>query len=327
MTKLGIVSIVIDAARTRPQRPLKEFFQRPRVPIRSMYLYRLLVNMVWFARNYLNYVIVMVTIFSIWRPWFFICLVTSSLVHLHHQDEGKSRVFKLLSILGCAWNYYQYGVLVPALLALFVVGGLVTHALLMPYTDEASELFEKLTKVEACNDSAFEAPSTPVAEYEGTNQFGPHQLSQPVPRVVSPAQLENAGERPTTTPTLFPVERGIPRLPGQQSTPLKLRSQSGNGWINGVDEPSSMDRPSSLAREGGGSGSNGGDSPRLLARDVQTVLTPALGAGPPGQTIVGSGGKKRKTAFLVKEGEDVSALGYASSLPADFGGGLRRRPK
>ena len=81
MTNLSIVAAVIDVARARPARPLREFFQRPQMPIREMYLYRFLVNLTWYARNYMNIVLIYIFLSALVYPLFLLNLAAAGLLH------------------------------------------------------------------------------------------------------------------------------------------------------------------------------------------------------------------------------------------------------
>ena len=81
MTNLSMVAAVIDVARARPARPLKEFFQRPQMPIREMYLYRFLVNLTWYARNYMNIVLIYIFVSALFYPLFLLNLASAGLLH------------------------------------------------------------------------------------------------------------------------------------------------------------------------------------------------------------------------------------------------------
>lgn len=167
MSRLAIVSIVLDAARTQPARPLSEFFVRPRLPIREVYMYRFLVNLVWFARNYLNAVLVVAVAASVVYPLFLLTLVTTLQVHLWRRSR-YAVLWKAAQLAGCVFTWAMYGAwpgVVTSATAMALIG---THAILTPYTDEASSLYDSAT---ADVDADGIAPSTPVTCYKSRVSF------------------------------------------------------------------------------------------------------------------------------------------------------------
>ena len=180
---LQLVTAVFDGALTQQPRPLAEFVLRPTMPIRENYLYRFLVNLLWFARNYLNAVLVAVLALVWWFPEFLACTVTALLVH-RCKSQGKlavSRGYKALQLALCVWCTYRHGVW-PGVLATVAIGGLVClHAVLTPYTDEASRYYDARMKAEAKVQpnvvDELARPRTPVMEYRPMDFPGSQPLS------------------------------------------------------------------------------------------------------------------------------------------------------
>ena len=112
--QLRMLGIVIDAATSQPARPLRDFMQSPRLPIREVYLTRTLINAVWFARNYLNIMLLFVLLFSYYWPLLLFVLVGAGCVHWRKRRGSKlslaaAKLFQIAASLGV---WYEYGILV-----------------------------------------------------------------------------------------------------------------------------------------------------------------------------------------------------------------------
>ena len=160
MTRLRVLSCIIDSAKTRPSRPLSEVFQRPKLPIREVYWYRFNINIVWFARNYLNLLFLWLLLGCIWLPYCLFPLVVALPLHLV-QKEHRRRILslKLLQVATTALVIWQHGVLRPVFLFVSCMVLISAHALLTAFDDESSEYYDKVVTERG---EVVQAPSTPV---------------------------------------------------------------------------------------------------------------------------------------------------------------------
>ena len=143
-SRLFAVAAIIDASTSRAPRPLSELFQRPRSPIREIYLHQLFINLVWFARNYLSFIMAFAVVASAFYPWFLLSLWCALATHWSLSRKSR-RLWKLGQVVASAWIVRQYGAMPPMLTAVVAMFPICTHALFTPYSDEASKLFEQVT--------------------------------------------------------------------------------------------------------------------------------------------------------------------------------------
>lgn len=162
MARLRVVAAVIDGAKQRPSRPLSEFVVRPAWPIREMYLDRFLINLVWFARNYLNFILIWAASASIYYPLFVLCLAGAAAVHLTRTSAKVRMGFKFAQFLSCVYIYWEYGLLPPLLTALTPMLIIALHATFTPYTDDALTYYNSI--LSNCGEECAE-PRTPVQTF------------------------------------------------------------------------------------------------------------------------------------------------------------------
>eukprot|EP00758_Cryptobia_borreli_P002428 Tbor_TRINITY_DN3022_c0_g2::TRINITY_DN3022_c0_g2_i1::g.17440::m.17440 len=81
MPKLAVLATIFEAVKTRPARPLREFFQAPQAPIREMYMYRFMVNLMWYARNYTNMALAWSMIVCMFAPIFSFNFIAAVALH------------------------------------------------------------------------------------------------------------------------------------------------------------------------------------------------------------------------------------------------------
>lgn len=63
-----VLGVVLEALWHRPRRPLYEMLQKPQLPQRDMYQYRVFVNLLWYAKNYLLLMLGWMAFFSLAYP-------------------------------------------------------------------------------------------------------------------------------------------------------------------------------------------------------------------------------------------------------------------
>lgn len=227
------MSVVLDAARTRAARPLSEFFQRPQLPIREVYMYRFLVNMVWYARNYLNIVFIVTFVAACFYPWFFLTLFTTLQVQLWHSSKYVN-LWKLLQLATCYYIYSIYGILPGAVTTICAMGLIAAHATFTPYTDEASRLYDELT-VDVSGSS--QGPLTPVTLYQARTSFeAPPVEGLPPTGAAEPSTIDEP-----TSPIL------LPSADEYKNRMLKRRKERSSKGEDVTDESESFACCSALA--------------------------------------------------------------------------------
>lgn len=225
MLRLRVLGAVIEAAKARAARPMREVFQRPQIPIRESYMYRFLVNTVWFARNYLNFVMLCAFVGVLFCPMFLLPLMGALQVHLaksrlraegaklniftpHPYDRhtGKTpktrgiyplrqrlilwfwKAFQLCAVILVTW---LYGPLAPFLTATIPVFFVAIHALITPYSDDASHFYDSILKRTDMEEEELDkaAPRTPVLGYTGKESDQLQTSSPDVPILHLPEDL------------------------------------------------------------------------------------------------------------------------------------------
>jgi len=199
--KLEILLVVLDAAVTREPRPLQEFFKWPALPIREVYITRMLINAVWFARNYMNVFLMCVLFAAVWYPFLILLLVLAVLVHWSKRLEqrrvaaGESgqtvivptpngpranapatgtstsstpaalpRILKILQFFACGGVLYAYGVFFMIVGCLVPTVAIAAHMVLTPYTDEASQAYEDALRGRGLQPPAPRSPTIDFAK-------------------------------------------------------------------------------------------------------------------------------------------------------------------
>jgi len=237
------------------------------MPIRENYLYRFLVNILWFARNYLNLVLLWVVLLAFWFPLFIVCTGAALKIHLSaKQAPGTASVplavwklVQLAAVFGCLVFYGPW----PGIISTSVVGGVIClHAIMTPYTDAASEFYDTVMRSHAdAAESADELarPRTPVMDYRGKEdpEFpgagGPNAGAMPAGMLPARAALaQSAHERARRHS--FTVEQATigKRTTLTQSLRRRGNTQSGPaaGSVNvgGMSVPVEMTKLSPLLR-------------------------------------------------------------------------------
>ena len=168
MSTLKLLNTICDGALAQDSRPLREFFVRPALPIRENYLYRLQLNILWFARNYLNIIIFFVTIASYWYPLFFVCCGAALKVHL--SQGVQNLLWNVIQLVTCIACIISYGIWPGLYLTLFIASIILCHAQFTPYTDQAFIYYQKhVGNGNDKGDGSFVPdvrPHTPVIEYK-----------------------------------------------------------------------------------------------------------------------------------------------------------------
>ncbi|KEG15217.1 hypothetical protein DQ04_00141050 [Trypanosoma grayi] len=162
---IRVLSTIWDASWEQPQRSPREFFIWPTFPIRYMYTTRLLVNLLWFSRNYLNLAFLISLLVVFFIPPCALVVAVSSSMHLMKRSapllsntpttniaddntvkkgSGRSLMaacLTLLQVLCCIFVWYRCGLLSIVLSIIIVTMPVLSHAFFAPYTDEAFELY------------------------------------------------------------------------------------------------------------------------------------------------------------------------------------------
>ncbi|ORC90316.1 uncharacterized protein TM35_000081140 [Trypanosoma theileri] len=163
-----VLSILWDASLGQQQRPSSEFFVRPSLPIRYMYMTRILVNLLWFSRNYFNWTLLISIVLVFFIPHSALILIISVSMHLIKRGtffrnvkngtdnntgvkmgNDRSIAIILLMILqfsSCIVVCYVCGILPVIGYAIVVVLPVIAHALFTPYTDDAFELYRTVLR-------------------------------------------------------------------------------------------------------------------------------------------------------------------------------------
>eukprot|EP00760_Papus_ankaliazontas_P037986 PhM_4_TR8807/c0_g1_i1/m.83672 len=145
-----------------------EFFKRPALPIATNYTYRYLTNIVYFSRNYLNIVTAGLLLFAAFHPMFFISLGVALQLHVGGAATATPlvqillRITQLVFLVALPFFTPHHSVLMIhfVIYVLFMIVIVSVHALVTPYTDEASGLLDSLLG------DQIEPPTTPVLSFE-----------------------------------------------------------------------------------------------------------------------------------------------------------------
>ncbi|KAF8288207.1 putative PRA1 family protein [Trypanosoma cruzi] len=160
---LHVLSALWSVSLEQPQRTPKEFFLRPAVPIRDVYTTRLLVNLLWFSRNYHNMAL-LISLFVIFcAPPCALIVTVSCIMHITkrytsrgtpstvsdatkktRRESGRSGIMVLLTLLQigcCIYVWYLCGFFSVVMCIATVATPIVAHAFFTPYTDDAFELY------------------------------------------------------------------------------------------------------------------------------------------------------------------------------------------
>ncbi|KAH9578179.1 Prenylated rab acceptor PRA1 [Trypanosoma melophagium] len=163
-----VLSILWDASLGQPQRPASEFFLKPSLPIRYVYMTRILVNLLWFSRNYFNWTLLISIVLIFFIPHSALILIMSVSMHLikrrslsrnvKSNTDKNTRVSKgnelsitiillmILQLSACVVVCYMCGIFPLIGYIIIVVVPVILHALFTPYTDDAFELYRTVLR-------------------------------------------------------------------------------------------------------------------------------------------------------------------------------------
>ncbi|ESL11274.1 hypothetical protein TRSC58_00979 [Trypanosoma rangeli SC58] len=161
-------SALWGASLEQPQRPLREFFQPPVAPTREVYTTHLLVNLLWFARNYYNLALLISCVVAICIPPYTLIVIVSCIMHIMkrymfrkslvttfdtamstRQENGRSVIMMLLMLLQiccCIYTWSLTGLFSIVICVAAVATPIVLHAFFTPYTDEAFKLYYEVLR-------------------------------------------------------------------------------------------------------------------------------------------------------------------------------------
>lgn len=185
MVLATVLEIICDQAMKRPARPLHECIAMPGLPIRENYMNRLVINLTWFARNYINLMLVATLVVLYWYPGFLITMLLTVNLHRTKAGSGARKALSLLQLATSAFNTWYWGFLPGFVFCTALVVVICGHAVLTPYTDEASTWYTQCMR-EAQVDDTFARPRTPVMSFEGET----YKDSDPPPRPPSMSGLD-----------------------------------------------------------------------------------------------------------------------------------------
>lgn len=202
--RLLLICAVIDVATSEKPRSLKEFLRRPRLPIREMYLTRVVINLVYFARNYLNFVLLFVAASAFVYPMVLLVLASAVALHVVKRkvaEDGTatappttisispsdtadigviaapphrpfSRVCqigaKVFQIAACLLVTQQYGFFTLLFVNATPMLVVAAHAALTPYTDDAMEHYESVMVAKGFHAPA---PRSPTKDFENVDKM------------------------------------------------------------------------------------------------------------------------------------------------------------
>ena len=223
--QIQMLGIVIDAATSQPARPLQDFFQAPRLPIREVYLTRTLINAVWFARNYLNIMLLFALLFSLFYPLLMLVLLAAGVVHWRKRRGLKRSLIiaKMLQAASSLFVWYQYGTLAVVFSCLVPSVIVAAHALFTPYTDEASSHYEHLLAMQGMEAPA---PRSPTILFQGKDKMFEEAVmeerkrQQELPRA-TPESPRTLKQSVTTTRKL---KKKVPLTSGPVSSSLPINT-------------------------------------------------------------------------------------------------------
>lgn len=242
--RLLLICAVIDVATSEQPRSLKDFVRWPRLPIREMYLTRVVINLVYFARNYLNFVLLFVAASAFIFPLVLLVLGAAIVLHMVKRTnvataaaavaEGgdaptneavaktENRISpqalqvgaKLLQVAACLLVTHQYGFFTLVSVSLFPMLIVAAHAALTPYTDDAMEHYES---VMASRGFHAPAPRSPTKSYENVDKMFQGAIVRP--GIADEAQGAASTSTLPSAPQLSP-RRAAKKLTPQHSTVL-----------------------------------------------------------------------------------------------------------
>lgn len=169
--RFQLICAVIDVATSEQPRPLREFFRRPYLPIREMYLTRVVINLVYFARNYLNVILVCIAACAFVYPSMVLVLVSSGAIHVAKRSAASQKAVSALQVVQfsmCVVVLQQCGLLAVLLVNAIPMMMVASHAAFTPYTDEAMAHYENVMKTKGFSAPA---PRSPTKGYEAVDKM------------------------------------------------------------------------------------------------------------------------------------------------------------
>ncbi|RNF26897.1 uncharacterized protein Tco025E_00860 [Trypanosoma conorhini] len=209
---LTAFSALWGASLEQPQRPLREFLLPPAVPIREVYTTHLLVNLLWFARNYYNLALLISFVVSICIPSYTLIVIVSCMMQLTkrymfrntlvtasdtakstREERGRSGIMVLLTLLQiccCIYVWSLTGLFSIVMCIAAVATPIVAHAFLTPYTDEAFKLYYEVLRAKdlpppmprspTCSFSSVDPAFDVLSNLEAFSMSPPHLSSERV---------------------------------------------------------------------------------------------------------------------------------------------------
>ena len=158
MSVFIILKILIESNLDSVCRPRYEFFRRPSLPTSGQFTYRLLINILYFLKNYTILLFCIAAILCTIAP---IGLVSLGIIFYLHSSRGKEwrHILRISQVTLLSYLISKHGVktvLILNSLCCLLIGA---HAMFTPYTDEASLLYDKLA---AKVNGPIPTPRTPV---------------------------------------------------------------------------------------------------------------------------------------------------------------------
>ncbi|KAG8347702.1 hypothetical protein ERJ75_000039100 [Trypanosoma vivax] len=161
-----LLRTLTEASRHQPQRPIHELFRAPAWPTWGTYKTLILVNMLWFSRNYYNIAFVISLMLSFVSPPIILLLIAGASTFIEGANTKSSqpsagkpgddtrstgtsqggfmRLLTFIRLLLFVEACYLCGFLSFIVHTLLIAGPIFLHALVTPYTDEAYDLYYKM---------------------------------------------------------------------------------------------------------------------------------------------------------------------------------------
>lgn len=202
MVFVSVIETVFD--HTQPTRPWAELFANGFAPpIRENWRYRIVVNLVWFARNYLNFVVGSVLCVAYWFPGFLFTVLCTLCIHAESSKQRPAlrAIMRCVSLLSLLLNNFLYGWLSGFLFSVAVASCILLHAVFCPYDDERVQRYKHCIGADESLKTQYDSflPRTPVMEYTATGKGNfpdPLLMSQGDDAATSQSEAE---EPPTRT--------------------------------------------------------------------------------------------------------------------------------
>ena len=193
---------------------MRVFLRRPRLPIREMYLTRVVINLVYFARNYLNVVLLLISVSAFMYPLVLVVLLSAGGLHLASKRSGGAQLSpavvsatRVLQLVMCCYVAYVYGFF--RLLAVNAIPMMLVaaHAALTPYTDDAMAHYEA---VMAGKGFAAPAPRSPTKGYDNVDKMFAGALQRPATVEENDAEMARSQSALGPMPSPADAANGLP---------------------------------------------------------------------------------------------------------------------